>query len=301
MTGPGRGFARHGRKALVLATTLFASVLLTGAATPGVTPAPEGTFVVLQPATMTKGLSHTYVVDTVVESDIPDGTSPERSRRVFRLEVLQADNKRILLGYTILSYDGAAFPQLAQAMIGRRFEYEASASGYPTRLTNWPERRTEVAKALDSNGGSALIAALLGVPEERVPELVLNDTVAVASMQSWLTMAKPRIDDEPRVPAPGVRLLSYKEMAGLRFEDCTFAIRRVTEIDPKSEYAIATKAVERLETFAFVSMVDGWVISLEESARRVRDGRNETVSKTITRQARSSACTMQTFQPGPKK
>ena len=56
------------------------------------------------------------------------------------------------------------------------------------------------------------------------------------------------------------------------------------QTEPDAPAAIEARITEKLETRAFVSMADGWVVELEETARRTRGPGTEIVSRKVSRQ-----------------
>lgn len=259
-----------------------------------IVPPPPGAAIVMQPALMKPGEVRTYRLDTLVQSDIEDGARPERSQKSFRVEVIQADAEALVLAYTQLSSVGTAFPPLGAALNGRQIQFEADPNGYPLKVRNWPEQRAAIVDHLQKNNAAGLVPAVQGLDEDGVIDNILADVVLVASMQSLPAMPTPKVDDPLRTPAEGVRITGFTEFQGSRAADCTFIVRRVTELDPASPYARDSKLGQRLETIAYNSMVDGWVMGLDETTRRAQGPRNELIVKKLARQGQTGGrCELQ--------
>lgn len=266
-----------------------------------IVPPPPGAAIVMQSAVMQAGEERTYRLDTLVQSEIEDGARPERSQKVFRIEVIKADPEGLVLAYTQFSSVGTAFPPLGAALNGRQIQFEADPSGYPRKVINWPAQRSGIVDHLQKNNGEALIPAVQALTEDGVIDNLLADAVLLASMQSLPAMPAPKVDDPPRTPAEGVRITGFTEFQGSRAADCTFIVRRVTELDPASAYARDNKVGQRLETIAYNSMVDGWVMGLDETTRRAQGPRNELIVKKLARQGQTGGrCELQASAPAGK-
>lgn len=267
--------------ALTLATTAFAQ---------DITPPPPGSAIVLQPAVMAAGEERTYKIETLITSSIPDGAPPEHSQRIVRLEVVRANEDGLIIVYSQMTNQASAYPKLAQAMRSRQIQFQADPSGYPVRVLNWSGHQADMVRYLQANGGEAFVSAVQGLTEDGVIQNLISDAALIASMQSFAPMAGPKID-ETDASTPGLRLLRSQEFEGSRASDCTFVVKKVTQLDPASPAAIEAKVTERLETRAFVSMTDGWVVELNETARRTVGPGVETVLKKVTRQGpKQGAC-----------
>lgn len=285
----------HKRRLTLILTC--AAAIASAAVAQEITPPPAGSAIALQPAVMNAGEEKTYRIETLVTSTLPGGKPPEHSQRIFRIEVVRAGADGLILVYSQMSNQGSAYPRLAEVMRGRQIQFEADASGFPIRVLNWSGQKAAMIAALEKNGGESLIPALRDLSEDDAIEGVLGDVTLVTAMQSFAPMERPKIE-QVRNESAGLRVLSAQEFEGSRASDCTFVMKLTTEIDPTSPVVREARATDRLETRAFVSMADGWVVELNETARRTQGPGVETVLRKVTRQGpKQGACELRAVQP----
>jgi hypothetical protein len=115
-----------------------------------------------------------------------------------------------------------------------------------------------------------------------IPEVLM-----MSAMQEWPEMAPGRADEEPVTRGAGdaqTRILAYRDAALPAAGACSAALKRVTELDPKSPLAKARAAAEKLETTAEVSSVDGWVLSLKQTNNQLAGSSRHVRTWVITRE-----------------
>ena len=261
-----------------------------------VEPAPTPVTVKLPPPEFTPGVKRRYRIVSIEETKRPDGTRSRSNEQLVEIEVLEPEGAGRRLRYVIVQGAVKNDP-LGDAMLaaskGVATDYEADASGKPLKLVAWEQVRATILERLlldpsaPLEGAKRARTALTSMDGVSAVRFAVPEVAMMADMQAWPELPIGRTDDPPRVSGAGnleARLTSYREAKGPAEGGCIAELRGATELDPQSPAAKSRAAVEKLETTAEISTIDGWVVSLKQVRTQLVGSNREVRSWTITRE-----------------
>jgi hypothetical protein len=267
-----------------------------GAEPPLAEPPAAPTTVKLPAPVMKAGEKRRFRIVGIDETRGPGGAQTRENDQTIEIEVVRGKGDTRLLRYVIVDSAVKNDP-LGKAMLiasaGVVTDLETDAAGKPLKLTEWDKVRATILERLlvdpeaPLEGAKRTRTALNSMDGVMAIPFAVPEVLMMADMQGWPEMEPGRTEDAVATQGAGdreARLISHREAALPAPGACTATLRRVTELDPASPAAKARAAIEKLETTAEVSTIDGWVVSLKQINNQLAGSNRRIRTWTITRE-----------------